>query len=483
MNPPTSRLPERRRILTDVLQAVNSCWAWSVAARALAVALLAASLGAPSAHARPVPTRGELRLLVVLAAFADRPLAEPRIHFTGTPASLVDRLVAYYAEVSSGRLRIVPHVAGPVVTLPEARARYVQRPAAIAADALRALAAAALDEADRAALTSSHTLVVFFPGPGRESFMKAGDPGDPWSNYTELGAPVEGFDAACVVAASEYEPFSSFGVLCHEFGHLLGLPELYAPGGAVQEGIGKWGLMGQGTWVGKGAEPPHLDGWSKLHLGWADAVVVDRTTTALAVPAIRAQPTVIKIPAVPDKPEEYYLLENRTRGGHDGGLPGEGILVWHVDESVAGFRTAQANAAHKLLHLVESDGRGDLDRGTRSGGNRGDASDPWSGPPRWQRRTGAMLGLAGAAFVAGAIYRLVRARAVLRALVQLVLAATVLALGSWLRRGSVCGPDTPGMAPYGGEPVRVVLRNFSPPGPDMTVDVLVAPESRAPGAP
>jgi hypothetical protein len=32
------------------------------------------------------------------------------------------------------------------------------------------------------------------------------------------------------------------------------------------------------------------------------------------------------------------------------------------------------------------------------------------------------------------------------------------------------------MAPYGGEPVRVVLRRFSPPGPVMHLDVLVAPE-------
>jgi hypothetical protein len=31
------------------------------------------------------------------------------------------------------------------------------------------------------------------------------------------------------------------------------------------------------------------------------------------------------------------------------------------------------------------------------------------------------------------------------------------------------------MAPYGGEPVRVVIRNFSPSGPEMRFDVLIAP--------
>jgi hypothetical protein len=184
---------------------------------------------------------------------------------------------------------------------------------------------------------------------------------------------------AIVLASSEYEQLSSFGVLCHEFGHLLDLPELYAPGGAVHEGIGKWGLMGQGTWVGRGKSPPHLEAWSKVRLGWVDVTTIEQTTLGVRLPAVTDEPLVVKIPAVPGKPAEYYLLENRQRAGHDAALPAAGILVWHVDETVAGFRTAQSRPEHKLLHLVEADGRGDLDRGTRAGGNRGDAADPWVG--------------------------------------------------------------------------------------------------------
>src|SRR6185503_8051680 len=97
----------------------------------------------------------------------------------------------------------------------------------------------------------------FFAGTGRESHTATNEPNDPWSNYTSvlpLGARAGGarFEDACVIAEEEVPPFSSFGVLCHEFGHLLGLPELYAPGGAPHEGIGVWGLMGQGTWLGRG---------------------------------------------------------------------------------------------------------------------------------------------------------------------------------------------------------------------------------------
>jgi M6 family metalloprotease-like protein len=477
--PPWSRFLERARILTDDPGAVNCSRApRRVALITVIVALLAAIPGATSAE--ETARLGDLRVLVVLAGFPDRPLAKQRRHFTGSRRSLVDRLVAYYAEVSSGRLRIVPTVGEVVVTLPRARRTYVQQPDAMARDALLAFAAAVTAPADREALASADALVVFFAGPGRESHTSGGDPNDPWSNYTAIAPPVQApggraFDDACVIAESEVKPFSSFGVLCHEFGHLLGLPELYAPGGRPQEGIGVWGLMGQGTWLRRGERPPHLCAWSKLRLGWVDAETVERTTRGVELPAVERVPRAVKVPAAPGRPQEYYLLENRARIGADRSLPGEGLLVWHVDESVTGFRSAEIDPSHKLLHLVEADGRGDLDRGHAAGGNRGDASDPWSGPPPWRRHAGALLGLVGALLVAAAVLRAVRPRPVLPALGLLAAAAACLAGGVVLRRGPACGPGTPGMAPYDGSPAPVVIRNISPAGPVMRFDVLVAP--------
>jgi immune inhibitor A len=472
--PPGSEFVRRRRIQTDDLQAVNSA-RFRVRALLAGALALATALGPARAGATP-PSRGTLRLLVVLAQFPDRALAKQRVHFAGRRTSLVDRLVAYYDEVSAARLHIVATIGRPVVTLPRPRATYVQHPEAIARDAAIAFDAAATDPADRAALAAADALLVFFAGPGRESHIAGGDPADPWSNYTTIAPPIvvagRRFPEACVIAEREVHPFSSFGVLCHEFGHLLGLPELYAPGGAAQEGIGVWGLMGQGTWLGHGERPPQLCAWSKLRLGWADADVVERSARGVELAAIERTPRVVKIPG--DRPEEYYLVENRTRSGADQRLPGEGLLVWHVDERVGGFRTAESNPQRKLLHLVEADGRGDLDRGHAAGGNRGDATDPWSGPPRWERFGRGALALVGAVLVALAVLRAMRPRRTVPVLVLLVAAAGALAAAAVLGREPVCGPGTPGMAPYDGGPARVALRNFSPPGPVMRFDVVVA---------
>jgi hypothetical protein len=284
---------------------------------------------------------------------------------------------------------------------------------------------------------------------------------------------------AIVIAEDEVPPFSNFGVLAHEFGHLLGLPELYAPGAAVHEGIGVWGLMGQGTWLGRGDQPPHPEAWSKQRLGWLDVQTIDQTTPGVTLPAVTRAPRAIRIPVTPGNEDEYYLIENRLREGADAKLPADGLLVWHVDERVHGFRSAQNDPAHKLLHLVEADGRGDLDRGHDAGGNRGDAGDPWQGAPVWRRRLGAAAALLGALALAAAVARLGRPHALWPVLLRITVGAALLAAGGALRRAPVVSPQTPGMAPYDGGTPRIVIRNLSPPGPEMTFDVLVAPAPEA----
>src|SRR5207249_2080890 len=107
-----------------------------------------------------VPSRGDLRLLAMLADFPDRRLDHDRQYFL----DLLDRFVGYYGEVSAGRLRIQPTLASAVATLPSPRATYVQRP-----EALAEAAAAAFGDAE--SLGRADALVVFFAGPGRESHV------------------------------------------------------------------------------------------------------------------------------------------------------------------------------------------------------------------------------------------------------------------------------------------------------------------------
>jgi M6 family metalloprotease-like protein len=63
------------------------------------------------------------------------------------------------------------------------------------------------------------------------------------------------------------------GVFCHEFGHALGLPDLYDTNGG-SAGIGHWGLMGSGSWNSV-TQPAHMNSWSKNEMGWVNLVEID----------------------------------------------------------------------------------------------------------------------------------------------------------------------------------------------------------------
>jgi immune inhibitor A len=63
------------------------------------------------------------------------------------------------------------------------------------------------------------------------------------------------------------------GVFAHEFGHDLGLPDLYNTGAGSDNGVGFWSLMSSGSWASDSAnaigdKPVHMGAWEKLTLGW-----------------------------------------------------------------------------------------------------------------------------------------------------------------------------------------------------------------------
>jgi M6 family metalloprotease-like protein len=192
------------------------------------------------------------------------------------------------------------------------------------------------------------------------------------------------------------------GVMVKLFGNWLGLPDLFDTKTGASA-IGRWGMMDQGSGNVNALVPAMPDIWSRIYMSWQEPVsvvppgIID--TLRLARFEIEGAPEAIKIPVTP---REYYLLENRdadadsvkyvtvydrdglemridqegdityetgfkvaVRADHyDFGIPGSGILIWHIDENVIeeGLEENSVNTdpKHRGVDLVEADGSQDI---------------------------------------------------------------------------------------------------------------------------
>lgn len=146
------------------------------------------------------------------------------------------------------------------------------------------------------------------------------------------------------------------GVFCHEFGHILGLPDLYDLDYS-SFGIGIWCLMAYGTW---GAQfsyetedtPVHMSAWCKIQLGWLTPIVVSGVA-AVQIPPVETTGEVYKLWDDAYQDNRYFLLENRTNYGFDSELPGEGVLIWHCNGDISWYNSADD---YRLVDLEEADG-------------------------------------------------------------------------------------------------------------------------------
>lgn len=122
---------------------------------------------------------------------------------------------------------------------------------------------------------------------------------------------------------------SSISTACHEFGHMLGLPDLYArPENPGSEGLGRWCAMSNQSGSGR---PQHFSAWCKEQLGWIKPVILDpRVKQKLILASIEDSPKECFKILIREDGSEYLLLENRRRKGFDQSLPAEGLLIWRV---------------------------------------------------------------------------------------------------------------------------------------------------------
>lgn len=173
----------------------------------------------------------------------------------------------------------------------------------------------------------------------------------------------------------------SIGTFCHESGHLLcRFPDLYDYGERdgdfeQSEGMGVYCLMGSGNHLDRGRTPSPVCGYLRDLVGWADNQILLNNPGDYACEHGNYA-SLVKYET--NRPNEYFILENRSQMGLDTHLPSGGLAVYHCDW--LGSNEWQGGTAdrHYQCGLLQADGHLDLER-NRNSGDAGDLFGARSG--------------------------------------------------------------------------------------------------------
>ncbi len=165
------------------------------------------------------------------------------------------------------------------------------------------------------------------------------------------------------------------GTFCHEFGHVLGLPDYYDTSLNQDNTLNNWSIMDQGAYLNQGNTPPVYSAYDRFYLGYYKPVELNQPANLVTLLPLYQGTT---IPANTDnqayllsaithdlngadpKPAEFFMVEYRKKTGWDAYLPGEGMLIWHIDYDQTAWEnngpnnyneSTQTQASHMRVYL------------------------------------------------------------------------------------------------------------------------------------
>ena len=325
--------------------------------------------------------RNTLRVIVFLAEFPDKKINLPKKHyedlFFSKGVVKTGSVREYFKEVTNGKVDIRGEVVGPFM-LPKKITEYagidsgVQRTEPNA----RTMALHATVAADPVVNFKNYdndndgyvdAFVIIHAGRGAEQTASTKDI---WSHKWVLPNEYNA-DGTGVYAYLTVPEDCRLGVCAHELGHLLfGFPDLYDTD-YTSEGVGEWCLMGAGSWNNSGLTPAHPCAWCKIQQGWVEVSNPTKNQSSVKIEAVQKTNKVFRLWKNGTQGNEYFLVENRQQKKYDKYIPGNGLLIWHIDDGI----DDNSNELHYRVALMQADGRRDLEKGN----NAGDPDDAWPG--------------------------------------------------------------------------------------------------------
>ncbi|MBR1803400.1 MAG: M6 family metalloprotease domain-containing protein [Muribaculaceae bacterium] len=152
---------------------------------------------------------------------------------------------------------------------------------------------------------------------------------------------------------------AGIGTVCHEFGHVLGLPDLYdtdyGDSGGDSNHPGDWDVMAGGSHANQGRTPVGYSIWERWELGWAEPEELSLGSHSIEAVDKSNAGFILQSPVE----GEFFMFENRQKNKWDSALPSHGMVVARVDYTnprVWERNDINCNPAHNYYELLRAGG-------------------------------------------------------------------------------------------------------------------------------
>lgn len=292
-----------------------------------------------SAYVQEGELSSSLKIAVILVTFSDVAYTHEKEVIEDKFFAASNSLTDYYDEVSYSSLTITGDVTN-WLPLSNTKSFYGNDSDNGIDDYHSARSQIVTDAFDAADLYVDFSAYddFFIVHVGENQYL-SGDQYDTWSHsYVPDDGLTWNYDGVTIDKVSIVAELEEFGIYCREFGRQNNLPYLNDSHG-VYNYVDDWALMDSGAWNGNdGDSPAQLTGYSRKFFGFINdsqiRVIEDETiliTNLSTIEQATEENLLIKLPLQDSK--HYYLIEAREQTGYDTALPGQGVLIYKVDET------------------------------------------------------------------------------------------------------------------------------------------------------
>ena len=314
---------------------------------------------------------GEKRFLVVLFAFQDQEFTFRKAEFQQlfnqinyTTGGRTGSVHDYYYDVSSGQFSLNVDIVGPFTGI------YDTEHYGDTDNGYQDFANEAVDSAARFVDFSNYDndgdgyidgLHIIFAGKGEEA---TGIASQIWSHKWNIfnepeynNTIINVYSCSPEMSGSTGENITAIGVICHELGHVFGAPDYYdtdyAGSGGEYPGLGKWDIMSSGSWNRNGITPAHHNPYTKIYIyKWATCDTLTDAQMVTLNSVDRSNTDFHRVNTA--TPGDFFLIENRQQNKWDRGIPGHGMIVYHIHPNASGSYVSNARHPQQIYILAKT---------------------------------------------------------------------------------------------------------------------------------